>query len=283
MLDIYLAMGLMLALSAAAGVLAARVVRGRAFRLRLGLMAFAVGGIVAYMVLLYDRVAVARMLPVSSLVVVGNPLPVFVGTVIGLVWGAAGVHTARAIPLLTALVAVMIRVMYVPLLRPAPECRDEWRDGVCIQTTQATCGAAAVATLLKHYGIATTEAEMADLCLTSPEGTLHLGMYRGLARKTAGTPWTVEVFSGDVARLRSIAHDPVILFVGLRRGQNADPRYAREWGWTPGLRHTVVLFGFTDESRIEIGDPSVGREYWSVEALDVLWDGKGLRLVPRGT
>jgi hypothetical protein len=85
-----------------------------------------------------------------------------------------------------------------------------------------------------------------------------------------------------VAKLRSVADDPVILFVGLRRGQRADPRYAREWGWTPGLRHTVVLFGFTDDGRIEIGDPSVGREKWSVEALDVLWDGRGLRLVPRG-
>lgn len=283
MLDIYLAMTLMLSLSAAAGVLAARLVQSRSGRLRLGLVALAVAGIVAHMAFLYDRLVLALMLPVPAAVVLGNLVPVFVGVVVGLVWGAAGVHVTRAAPLLTALVAVLLRVMYVPLLRHAPQCEDVWKDGVCIQTTQATCGAAATATLLEHYGMATTEAEMARLCLTSPEGTLRLGMYRGLLRETAGTPWTVEVFSGDVAKLRSVADDPVILFVGLRRGQRVDPRYAREWGWTPGLRHTVVLFGFTGDGRIEIGDPSVGREKWSVEALDVLWDGKGLRLVPRGT
>jgi hypothetical protein len=281
MLDIYLSMALMLALGAAAGLLAARLVRGRSVRVRLALMALAVAGIVAYMIFLYDRMALARVLPLSSLVVVGNPLPVFVGAVIGLVWGAAGVHMARAIPLLTALVAVVIRVVYVPLLRHAPECRDEWRDGVCIQTTQTTCGAAAAAALLKQCGMPATEAEMAGLCLTSPEGTLGLGMYRGLLRKTAGTPWTVQVFEGDEDALRSLGDGPAILFVGLRRGQRADPRYAGEWGWTPGLRHTVVLFGFRDEYALEIGDPSIGRERWSVEALDVLWDGTALRLVKR--
>jgi hypothetical protein len=281
MVDIYLAMALMLVLSATGGVLVARSVRRQSSRLRLGLLALVVAAIVAHMVFLYDRLALARVLPWPNVVVLGNMVPLLVGTVVGLVWGAAGVHIARAVPLLTALVAVLLRVMYVPLLRPAPECRDEWKDGVCMQTTQATCGAAASATLLAHYGIPATEAGMADACLTSAEGTPRLGMFRGLLRKTAGTPWTVQVLTGDVEKLRTVADDPVILFVGLPRGRRADSRYAREWGWTPGLRHTVVLYGFCEDGKIEIGDPSVGREKWDVEALDVLWDGTAIRLVSR--
>jgi len=119
---------------------------------------------------------------------------------------------------------------------------------------------------------------MVDLCLTH-NGTPRLGLYRGLRLKTRGTPWRVEVFSGDVANLRArTAEGPAILFVGLRRGQPVDPRYARDWGWTPGLRHVVVLFGFQERSFLDIGDPAAGRERWRSEALDVLWDGQALLL-----
>lgn len=62
---------------------------------------------------------------------------------------------------------------------------------------------------------------------------------------------------------------------------NVDPRYAQEWGWIPGLRHAVVLFGKKADGNLDIGDPSVGREAWTVDDLRVLWHGQGLRLVPR--
>ncbi len=60
------------------------------------------------------------------------------------------------------------------------------------------------------------------------------------------------------------------------------PEYPKnEWGWTPGVGHTVVVFGFTDDGRVEVGDPAVGREHWTVDDLRVLWNGEGLRFVRR--
>jgi hypothetical protein len=54
-----------------------------------------------------------------------------------------------------------------------------------------------------------------------------------------------------------------------------------EWGWTPGKRHAVVVFGFLPDGKIEkidMGDPSVGREKWNVESLNTLWNGEGITL-----
>jgi hypothetical protein len=206
---------------------------------------------------------------------------VLAAAIMGLLWAAPGIGRLRKIALLTTLSMATLRVVAAPWVGQRPVCGDLWEKGVCRQTTGASCGPAAAATVLASHGIAASEAEMANLCLTRI-GTSRLGLYRGLRLKTTGTPWRVEVFQGDVAKLRRRAADgPIILFVGLRRGLRADPRYARNWGWTPGLRHVVVLFGFEKGGRIEVGDPSVGRERWRTEALDVLWDGQALQLVRR--
>lgn len=38
--------------------------------------------------------------------------------------------------------------------------------------------------------------------------------------------------------------------LGFCRASDADSRYEQEWGWTPGVPHTVVFFGFTDEEMV---------------------------------
>jgi hypothetical protein len=102
-----------------------------------------------------------------------------------------------------------------------------------------------------------------------------------LKLKTAGTTWDVQVARGTVRELRESSR-PVLLSVGLPRNTSGiDPRYHRDWGWVPGFRHSVVVFRFLPGEKIEVGDPAIGRETWGVEGLDVLWSGKGLRLVPR--
>jgi hypothetical protein len=72
----------------------------------------------------------------------------------------------------------------------------------------------------------------------------------------------------------------VLLLVRLPERGVVDPRYEREWGWTPGLGHAVVMYGFAGKDRVDIGDPSIGREQWTVDDLGTLWHGWGLRLVP---
>jgi hypothetical protein len=163
------------------------------------------------------------------------------------------------------------------MLGSPPELGDRWSDGVCRQTSEESCSAAAAATLLHTYGIAADERQMARLCLTSERGTLAAGVWRGL--RIVGGPHRLgpRTFHGSVEDLRA-AGGPVLINVGLRRGQSADPRYQAEWGWTPGVSHSVILFRFVDDSHIEIGDPDVGWEVWSVDSLRVLWHGDGILL-----
>jgi hypothetical protein len=280
-LGLWPAFAALLAVSLAAFAATARLTRAAQGRTRLAVLAAIVAALILFVAFLYDRLTLARLLPRSNVIVLGNAIPPLAAAIVGLLWSAPGIGRLRKFLLVAALLLATLRVVSAPWVGRPPVCGDRWEKGVCMQTTTASCGAAAAATLLSRCGVGASEAEMVDLCLTR-NGTSRLGLYRGLRLKTRGTPWQVEVFSGDVAGLRRrVAGGPVILFVGLRRGQRADPRYARDWGWTPGLRHAVVLFGFKEGGFIDIGDPTMGREKWRVEALDVLWDGQAVQLVRR--
>ncbi|CAA9435839.1 MAG: hypothetical protein AVDCRST_MAG64-3815 [uncultured Phycisphaerae bacterium] len=243
-----------------------------------------VGLIVAHVLWVSDRPWVARALPVSGVIVLGNGLPPLVAMLAGLAWRLIPGNVARRAVLLGALLVACGHRSLAPVLAaagPPPQTRDRWRNDVCLQTSPATCSAAAAATLLRAHGIATTEAEMARLCLTREGGTAAHGLYRGLKLKTAGTAWDVEVFDTDAAGLRASAPAAAILTVRLDPVPGIDPRYEQLWGWTPGVQHTVVFFRFTPDGKVEMGDPSVGREHWSAKDLGVLWHGEGMRLVRR--
>ena len=237
--------------------------------------------IVAFTFLLADHLLLAKVLPFSNLIVLGDWLPPAVALLAGLAWRRLPGRAWRKAVLVVPLVALCGLRSYgrvfgdVPALGP-----DRWKDGVCRQTSQASCSAAAAATLLRAHGIDATESEMARLCLTRPAGTTMHGLYRGLKLKTRGTAWAVEVFRGDVESLRREAR-PVVLSVRLDPGPGVDPRYERLWGWAPGVKHTVVFFGFRADGKTDVGDPAVGREHWRLEDLRVLWHGDGIRLVPR--
>ncbi len=57
-----------------------------------------------------------------------------------------------------------------------------------------------------------------------------------------------------------------------------DPRYRRDWGWLLNVTHSVIVFRFTADGRVEVGDPGAGREIWSVRGLEELWVGDVLSL-----
>lgn len=220
-----------------------------------------------------------RAVPVSNLVVLSNPLPLVAAGLAGLVGCHLAAKPARRwlyTVLLTAVGAYSLAGRIRPL---ADSHMDLWRNGVCIQSSLVTCSAAAAATLLRAHGIRTTEAEMVGLCRVTSRGTDYLGLCRGLKLRTRGTQWRVRPVSGDLRALRDACSDgPVVLSVGLPGMGADDPRYETEWGWRRGQAHTVVLFGFGREGLVEIGDPAVGREHWSEEAVEVLWRGRGFRL-----
>ena len=115
---------------------------------------------------------------------------------------------------------------------------DRWVEGVCIQTSEASCGACATATVLNALGEDVTEREMAAAAHTSVTGTLNWYLAREVrdrgyrARFAApANPWEVT--------------PPAIL--GVRTG---------------GVGHFVVLLS-VEEGGVVIGEPLSGREEMS--------------------
>jgi hypothetical protein len=279
MSDIHLGIGIVLALSAVLGYVAHGFAR-RAPR------PLAVGLIVAALVLLGLNVAYFRhslrpaaWFPFSNMIILADPNPELTAIVAGAALALMPGRLARRLVLIVPMVALCLRGSYAPLFDGPPRLENRWRLGVCRQTSGASCAAASAATLLATRGIDATEAEMARLCLTTPGGTSSRGLYRGLKLKTAGTGFVPVPFHGDIDGLRE-AGGPVLLTVRLDPGPGVDPRFSRDWGWAPGVTHNVVLLACTADGRFMVGDPADGPEFWDRGALETLWKGEGIRLLP---
>ncbi|MEZ6111450.1 MAG: cysteine peptidase family C39 domain-containing protein [Pirellulaceae bacterium] len=281
MTDIYLGLALIAAVSLALFLGSARLVRAWP-NWACDLAAL---GIVVVM-LLYIQFAwygvwLVDWLPFSNLIVIGNWLPLFGAVLAAFVWQRLRDDGGRRRLVVGALAATAVYASVHPLLGHTPECQDQWtKDGVCLQSTRYTCTAAAAATLLKTHGIDATERELADLCLTR-DGTTWLGLYRGLKQKTRGTEWDVRVVSGSIDELGQLER-PAILRVGLETDSSVDSTYQTEYGWIPGVAHSVVLTGL-DREFAYVADPTpeIGRERWTREELGILWQGQAMCLVAR--
>ena len=252
-------------------------------RLRTFAVAMVVGVLFFYVRTLWYDVRVAAIMPFSNLVVLSNWLPFF-AAVIG---GVAG--QTQSLPLLWRgtlvgmLGAVGVLAAFYPILGAVPKCGDRWdKLGTCLQTTHATCSPAAAATLLRKHGIQATEQEMAELCLTRA-GTSWQGLYRGLKLKTAGTNWDVQVCAISADDLLQPRTAPMIVSVGLDRGAPGNTDFTREFGWVPGVNHSVVIERFSSNRSAVIADPAceMCREQWNADTLRTLWRGYGMRLVRR--
>lgn len=242
-----------------------------------------VAGLFGYIRYLWFDPVLARWLPFSNLVVVGNWLPLFAAAIAGLVWRRIASAPGRCWTTTLGLVGSAFLAAVFPLLGDKPECGDRWDQlGTCLQTTRHTCSAAAAAMLLDRHGIAATEQEMAELCLTR-RGTNWQGLYRGLKLKTAGTTWDVEVSAGTIDQVLAADHGPLVLTVGLAAGAPADTPLTEEFGWVPGVGHSVLLERTSSDGSVVIADPAqeMCRENWSREQLEHLWRGYAFRLVPR--
>lgn len=278
--DIYLGV-LVLAVFSTATFGAGRAIGRRVSpRVANGLSLLTVFTLVVYIGWLWDKTLLAELLPFSNLIVLGNWFPLEAGFLGGLASSQFAMPVWRRGLTVVGLQLAGVIVVLFPFMGDVPRCGDSWSEGICQQTTKQTCSAASAATLLKMHGIDATEQEMAELCLTR-RGTNWMGLYRGLKKKTVGTEWDVEVFTGSADQLR-LLQSPAILSVGLTRDVTGDRFYQTELGWRPGLRHSVVLLGFVTDL-VEIGEPTpdAGRERWTKSDLRELYLGQGLRLVRR--
>lgn len=282
--DLALGYGVLAVLALGLFLLTARLARGLSPRACDVLALAVVALLLLYIRTLWYDLRLASWLPVSNLIVLGNWLPLFAAVLAGIVAvRMTGSLWRRRLMLAELTAAGAIAAVY-PVLGFPPQCGERWdKLGTCLQTTSYTCSPAAAATLLRKHGIDATEQEMAGLCLTR-WGTSWQGLYRGLKLKTAGTPWDVVVCQVSADELLAARNGPLILSVGLDRTAPADGSFTREFGWVPGVSHSVVLERFTSTGAAVIADPSceMSREQWDRQTLTTLSRGYGLRLVPRG-
>lgn len=284
MTDIYSGMCLMLLLSAFCFAAARRAARG----LPLGACdlaaAIIVAAICAHIRWIWDDIRLAEWLPFSNLIVVGNLYLPLAGVLAALAWRRIDSSPPRRWAVLLMLLGTGVYTSMRPVLGNPPHCQSKSErsdDGrLYFQTTNSTCAAAAAATLLSLHGISTDEQEMAELCLTR-EGTTWKGLFRGLKLKTRESDWQIEVFQGGRNELPSQPRHPVVLWAQLPPDHPYAAAYRAEWGWIPGTTHTVVMLGQVRPGEYLIHDPVVGKEVWTDEELDLLWTGKGMRLVER--
>ncbi len=224
----------------------------------------------------------ARFVSDSAAIVYTNLAAIFAAMAAGWAWRLPKTPLWRRGLFATLLAIGSLAAIFWPLLsiavRPPPAGGDDWQNGVAMQTSWATCSPAAAATLLRAEGMDVSESKMIPLCLTDSSGTPTLGLYRGIKLIANQNHRGVDVLNESLDELIAKDDWPVLLAVELPYGTK-DSRYANEWGWIPGMGHSVVALGKTpDGTGLLIGDPSVGLEAWSTDDMQVLWHGDGIRV-----
>ncbi len=223
----------------------------------------------------------ARIIPSSAAIIYTNFAANFAAMAAGWAWRLPKTPAWRRAGLSLLLGGASLAAICWPLLsiavRPPPTGGDDWKNGVAMQTSWATCSPAAAATLLRSESIKVTESELIPLCLTDSSGTPTLGLYRGVKLVAERSNREVEIVDPSLQQLIADDDWPVLIAVELPFGVE-DRRYADQWGWIPGMGHSVVVLGRTEDGGFVIGDPSVGLERWTEDDLKLLWHGNGIRV-----
>jgi hypothetical protein len=279
--DIWIAVGVMSAVSLVCGGLAAGWLYPTGRQGVMLCMAVTILGMFYFQIYASGQLFWARLLPVSAAIIYTNLSAPLAALAAG--WSVRLPNTPAWRKGLMVLLlgggslAAILWPLLSMTLRPAPQGGDDWEQGVALQTSWATCSPAAAATLLRASGIDVTEAAMIPLCLTDGSGTSTLGLYRGVKLMADEHQRKVEVLDVTLDELLSAADWPALLAVELPLGTE-DRRYADQWGWIPGMGHSVVVLGSAAGDQVWVGDPAVGLERWSRSDLQVLWHGVGLRV-----
>jgi len=298
MLDLYIGILIMTALSGVMFALTMLVTRRAPMWVVDGLAALDVIAIAVYARWIWEDTFIGRLLPYSNLIIISNWFPLAAGMLAGLVWRRIGDNPAKFLGLgslefgsrprkllaAAVLFAAGLFSMVWPMLGTPPECGNDWEGDICMQTTPSTCSPAAAATLLQFYGVYANEQEMADLCLTR-RGTSWKGLFRGLTLKGAGAGRRADVAEVSAEELVAGFSEPCILQCELEIGSDPDDFAYQMDGWVPGQPHSLVLLDVQHHPEVGelfwIADPSNRLEVWSRRNLVKLWHGQILRLVPR--
>ena len=288
MTDLYIAAAIQLALAAAALMGGRALVKHTSLWVTGGFVLLAGVGIGAYLIWGRATGAWTWLFPVSSAIVYANPSPVLAAFLAGLISAVERVPRWRRVPLVAVIVATGGYETAALFSPKPPEVLAVFSGKVARQTHPSTCSAAAAATLLRDVKVPgsehATEATMVVPYMTNARGTPLLGLYRGLKLATAGTNYDPVFHDLTPAQLRK---RPELLpaIVSVKLTPEVDfrrPIYRARWGWLLNVTHSVVVFNFTADGWVEVGDPANGHEKWRWQSLDDLWAGDVLTLEPRG-
>lgn len=150
--------------------------------------------------------------------------------------------------------------VFIPFAKPVllplrgSQLTDAWRDGVCIQSTAATCGPCSLATVLRTLGARAEERELAREAFSGKTGTENWYLIRAARRRG------LEVRTRRVARLGEI-RPPAIVGVKLEGGAG----------------HFITYLGDEGRRRV-IGDPLSGRFLLTDEVFRGLYELSGMVL-----
>lgn len=137
---------------------------------------------------------------------------------------------------------------------------DLWiEDGICIQTTSYTCGAASAVTALTQLGFEASEGDLAMASYTCRTWGASAPMLAGGIRKLyAGQGVSCEIKAFEkVEELKGIC--PVLMIIKYR----------------PLMDHYVAVLGVTDDAVI-VGDPLSGKETLTYEEFIGKWRRIGI-------
>ena len=281
MADIWIAVAVMSFLSLGAAVLSACYLYSEKGQRVMLLLAVSIAATVFFVLYLAGQLFWARIVPSSAAIIYTNLAAVFAGLGAGWAWRLPNLPPWRRILMAMILGMAALTAILWPLLsmalRPPPEGQNQWKGAVSMQSSWATCSPAAAATLLQAEGISVSEREMIPLCLTDYEGTPTLGLYRGIKLISSRNNRRVEIIDRSLKTLLLADDWPVLLAVRLPLGVD-DQRFENEWGWIPGMGHSVVILGRSPGGEFLVADPAIGLEVWSESKLETLWQGNGMRV-----
>jgi len=226
---------------------------------------------------------IARVLPFSGAIVLGNWIPVGGAFFAGITLGQKNSPGWRRCGL-TILILLASGYSVVCCFQGHLPTRHRYASSTAgtQQTRRSSCGACCASVLLQHHGIEASEEELLGLCLTSYRGCPALGLYRGLKLKTAGTEWDVEVVTCAADELL-LTEGPLLLRVLLPASSVIEDNGERHTS-RRRFEHAVLLMGADDDDHLQVFDPAIPerrRVDWKISDLRQRWPGEALRLVPR--
>jgi len=232
------------------------------------------------------RVENIALFSVGSAVLLSNLTPVLASFLAGLAWEMPGIPPVRRVLGLGTLVALAGMLFLAPMLRPilkpvSVNGLGRWSNGVCLQTHEASCGAAATATLLREVGITATEQELVEDCLTSQDGTEPLSLYRALMRQTQGKGMKPKIAAKDPQAWSSLGQYPILAMVAPADSDELSPSRSGRLRHLLGRSsegHAVAILGRRADGDYVIGDPSSGRVVWTPYEMSLYFSGQAICL-----